>query len=361
MKRTNIVVFICVVLAIVGAGALFVFKNTDKFKSVSDTSSNKNSQLSVVAENLTTPWSIVFYGDTALISSRDTGEIHELNSESGKTRSIGTVAGAVHRGEGGLLGLAVDSKKRLYAYYTTGTDNRVSRFTVRGEPGNLSLGESETVIEGLPSASFHNGGRIAFGPDNMLYATVGDAGDTRSAQDLTTLSGKILRMTVDGSVPADNPYPNSFVYSYGHRNPQGLAWSEDGTMYATEFGQNTWDELNVITAGANYGWPDVEGIDEKSGYVVPVQQWATSDASPSGIAYDKGLLYIANLRGEMVRMVPTADLASSKELYKKEYGRIRDVTVSPDGEVWFVTNNTDGRGSPVEGDDRILSVGNDTQ
>lgn len=319
-------------------------------------STKSNDRLSTVAKNLNTPWSIAFYNDTALVSSRDTGQILELTNN-GSPRTIGTVPAVVHRGEGGLLGLAVDNKQRLYAYYTTATDNRVSRFTLNGEPGSLSLSAPETIVEGLPDAAFHNGGRIAFGPDGLLYVTVGDAGDPKSAQELTKLSGKILRVTPDGDVPPDNPFPGSMVYSYGHRNPQGIAWADDGTMYATEFGQNTWDELNVIKAGSNYGWPNVEGIDDQDGFVSPVQQWATSEASPSGMTYANGLLYIANLRGEVLRTVPVSDLGSSQELYKDEYGRIRDVTVSPDGSVWFITNNTDGRGSPKDGDDYILSLG----
>lgn len=355
--KIPIVVMALVVIAIGIIVATFYLNSQPENNNTNTTvETGESTALKTIAENLDTPWSIAFYDNTALISSRNTGQILELNSESGSTRVIGTVEGAVHRGEGGLLGLAVDSQRRLYAYYTTASDNRVSRFALSGEPGNLSLSEPETIIEGLPNASNHNGGRIAFGPDNLLYVTVGDAGDPMSAQDISELSGKILRTTPDGDVPTDNPYPNSYVYSYGHRNPQGITWSDDGTMYSSEFGQNTWDELNVIEAGSNYGWPNVEGIENREGYVDPVQQWATSDASPSGMTFANGLLYIANLRGEVLRTVSVNDLDSSQELYKEEYGRIRDVTVAPDGTLWFVTNNTDGRGTPSSDDDRILSV-----
>ena len=350
------ILFVVIILAVIVA-TLFVLKKQPNDRSTGTIRQpDAQDQLITVAKNLNTPWSIAFYNKTALISSRDTGQILELNSENGTTRVIGTVAGSVRRGEGGLLGLAVDKQRRLYAYYTTASDNRVSRFELNGEPGSLSLGSAETIIEGLPSASFHNGGRIAFGPDNSLYVTVGDAGDTRSAQNRNVLSGKILRMTPDGTVPSNNPFTNSFVYSYGHRNPQGIAWSSDGTMYASEFGQNTWDELNIIKAGSNYGWPDVEGIENRDGFVDPVQQWKTSDASPSGMTFAGGLLYIANLRGEVLRTVPVSNMNSSQELYKEVYGRIRDVTRAPDGRIWFITNNTDGRGSPGPDDDRILSI-----
>ena len=312
-----------------------------------------------ITTGLGAPWSIVFLGNTALISERDSGRILERLADGG-TREIGTVPGVQHGGEGGLLGLAVDpgnQSSRLYAY-STGTDgNRIQRFTVAGSAGSYALGDAETIIGQLPSARTHNGGRLAFGPDGMLYATVGDAGQSHLAQDLGAMNGKILRMTPDGAVPADNPFPGSVVYSFGHRNPQGLAWSADGTMFATEFGQNTWDELNVITPGSNYGWPMIEGAAGQSGFVDPVQQWAPSAASPSGMTRIGGTLFIANLRGAVLRAVPVADPGTSTDYYAGEYGRIRAVTQAPDGTLWFVTNNTDGQSTPGPEDDRIMSVG----
>ena len=312
-----------------------------------------------ITTGLGAPWSIVFLGNTALISERDSGRILERLADGG-TREIGTVPGVQHGGEGGLLGLAIDpgdQTSRLYAY-STGTDgNRIQRFTVAGSAGSYALGDAETIIGQLPSARTHNGGRLAFGPDGMLYATVGDAGQSHLAQDLGAMNGKILRMTPDGAVPADNPFPGSVVYSFGHRNPQGLAWSADGTMFATEFGQNTWDELNVITPGSNYGWPMIEGAAGQSGFVDPVQQWAPSAASPSGMTRIGGTLFIANLRGAVLRAVPVADPGTSTDYYAGEYGRIRAVTQAPDGTLWFVTNNTDGQSTPGPEDDRIMSVG----
>lgn len=190
----------------------------------------------------------------------------------------------------------------------------------------------------------------------MLYTTVGDAGQSRSAQDVDSLAGKILRLTPDGEVPADNPFAGSPVYSYGHRNPQGIAWAADGTMFAAEFGHDTWDELNVITAGGNYGWPEVEGIAGNADFVDPVQQWAPDDASPSGIAVIGDTIYVANLRGRVLRAVPIADPSRSTDLFAGQFGRIRTVTLAPDGSLWFVTNNTDGRGEPGPDDDRILRL-----
>ncbi|MFN8087087.1 MAG: PQQ-dependent sugar dehydrogenase [Microbacterium sp.] len=234
--------------------------------------------------------------------------------------------------------------------------NRVQRFALTGDPGTLGLGPAETIIDGIPSAPTHNGGRIAFGPDGLLYATTGDAGQRDAAQDPASLAGKILRMTPDGAAPADNPFPGSVVYSLGHRNPQGIAWSGEGVMFASEFGQDTWDELNIIAPGANYGWPIVEGSSGDGRFTDPVQQWGPDAASPSGIRIAGATLYIANLRGETLRAVPVSDPGTSVDYYVGVFGRLRDVALAPDGTLWALTNNTDGRGSPRAGDDLLLGV-----
>ncbi len=307
-----------------------------------------------LATGLEAPWSIAFAGDAALISERDSGRILEL-TPAGDLREVTTVPGVVHGGEGGLLGLAV-ADDRLYVYSTGADGNRVQRYALTGEPGALELGEPETILSGIPAGRIHDGGRIAFGPDGMLYVATGDAGEREDAQDTGSLAGKILRVTPDGGVPPDNPFPGSLVYSYGHRNVQGLAWASDGTMFATEFGEDTWDELNIITAGGNYGWPLVEGIGEEEGLIDPVQVWPTDEASPSGLARLGDRLVIANLRGGRLRVVPVADPSISAELFVGDYGRIRTVVAAPDGSLWFTTNNIDGRGDPRPGDDRILTV-----
>lgn len=308
-----------------------------------------------VVTGLDAPWSIVFVGETALISERDSARVQELTTD-GKIRSVGTVPGVSAGGEAGLLGLAVDSQDRLYAYSTADDGNRIQRFTLEGTPGAYSLGVATTIIDGLPSNTFHDGGRIAFGPDDLLYATVGDAGASEDAQDRRSLAGKILRMTPDGDVPGDNPFRGSLVYSLGHRNVQGLGWAEDGTMFAAEFGQDAWDELNIIEPGANYGWPEVEGKGGGDDFVDPVQQWATDDASPSGLAVVSDTIFIANLRGEVLRGIPVSEPSTSHEYFSGDYGRLRTVLAAPDGGLWILTNNTDGRGSPGSGDDRILAV-----
>lgn len=309
-----------------------------------------------IAEDLDAPWSMVLYGDTLLVSERDTARVLELD-ETGDVHEVGVIDDVAPGGEGGLLGLAV-REDELYTYFTADDGNRVERRPILGEAGELSLGQPTAVIDGIPSASNHNGGRIAFGPDGMLYVTTGDAGERDSAQDLDALSGKILRLTPDGGIPDDNPFRGSPVYSYGHRNPQGIGWDAEGTMYASEFGQDTWDELNIIEPGGNYGWPEAEGIAGGVGFIDPVQQWRPADASPSGIAVTGSAILIANLRGERLRRVPLDDLSTSTEEYVGEFGRLRDV-IATTGGVWMLTNNTDGRGDPAEGDDRIVLVPSD--
>lgn len=316
-------------------------------------SSSGNAPTDVVS-GLDAPWSIAIDDETTLVSERDSGRVLELTDDG--TREVGTVEAVSAGGEGGLLGLAVHDD-HLYTYFTSADDNRVVRHELTGEPGSLGLGDAETILDGIPSASFHNGGRIAFGPDDMLYVTTGDAGETDRAQDPESLAGKILRLTPEGEVPEDNPFDDSLVWTLGHRNPQGIAWDDDGTMYASEFGQDTWDELNVIEAGDNYGWPTVEGTADDDRFTDPVQQWSPDEASPSGIAIDDGSIWIANLRGERLREVPLDDVTTSTEHLVGEHGRLRDVAVATDGSLWVLTNNTDGRGDPGDGDDRILRVG----
>ncbi len=313
----------------------------------------------VITTGLDAPWAIAFHEGTPLLTERDSARILELDLPALKTggnpRTVGVIEGAAGQGEGGLLGIAVQDGF-LYTYFTSEDGNRIERRELRGSAGSLALGQAETVLDGIKAGPIHNGGRIAFGPDGMLYATTGDAGDRDSAQDKQSLSGKILRMTSDGGVPADNPFPGSLVYSYGHRNPQGIAWDADGVFYASEFGQNTWDELNVIEAGGNYGWPEVEGIAGEDGYIDPVQQWTPAEASPSGIAVAGESIFIANLRGERLREVPLRALGSSTEHLAGEYGRLRDAVTAPDGTLWLLTNNTDGRGDPGPDDDRLLRL-----
>ncbi|MET0914788.1 MAG: PQQ-dependent sugar dehydrogenase, partial [Jiangellaceae bacterium] len=308
-----------------------------------------------VATGFDVPWGLVFLPDgSALLSERDTARILSVSADGGVTE-VGPVEGVQPGGEGGLLGLAVapDSPETVYAYFTAAEDNRVVRMPYRGG----ALGAAEVVVDGIPKAGNHNGGRLAFGPDGKLYVSTGDASRPERAQDLDSLGGKILRLNPDGSIPADNPFDGSPVFSYGHRNVQGLAFDDDGNLWASEFGQNTWDELNLIQAGDNYGWPVVEGVGGDDRFVDPVAQWSTDEASPSGIAFVRDTVFMAALRGERLWQIPVQDgtAGSPADFAVGEFGRLRHAEVAPDGSLWVLTNNT-ARGTPREGDDRILRV-----
>ena len=305
-----------------------------------------------VATGLTTPWGLAFLPDgSALVAERDTAKILRVSPGGGRPREVYRVPGVAATGEGGLLGLAVASDHArtgwVYAYLTAADDNRVVRFRLEGGA------RPEVIVDGIDKNTFHNGGRIAFGPDGMLYVGTGDAGDTSTSQDAGDTNGKILRLTPEGRPAPGNPKAGSPVWSLGHRNVQGLAWDASGRMFATEFGQNRLDEVNIIKPGGNYGWPDVEGTGGGPAYVDPIVTWRTSDASPSGAAVAGDTLYVAGLRGRRLWAVPTGG-GDPKAHFTERYGRLRTVEVAPDGALWITTSNTDGRGDVQGGDDRIL-------
>ncbi|MFF7653569.1 PQQ-dependent sugar dehydrogenase [Streptomyces sp. NPDC007983] len=321
--------------------------------------------VSMLTTKLRSPWGVApLPGGDLLVSSRDTGKIFKISADSGKQTELGSVPGVSPAGEGGLLGLAVSSDfgadHMVYAYFTTDSDNRIVRMVYDDKrPSGDQLGAPDTIFKGIPKGSIHNGGRIAFGPDKMLYAGTGESGERGLAQDMDSFGGKILRMTPDGEPAHGNPSANSVVYSLGHRNVQGLAWDAQKRLWASEFGQDTWDELNLIRPGKNYGWPEVEGKAGKKGFVDPVEQWKPKDASPSGIAFAKGSIWMAGLRGERLWRIPlrgTKPVAAPQAFLTGKYGRLRSVVATDDGGLWLVTSNTDGRGDPGKEDDRILRL-----
>ncbi|MFB7337261.1 PQQ-dependent sugar dehydrogenase [Streptomyces adustus] len=321
--------------------------------------------LRTVAEGLKTPWGLApVPGGGLLVSSRDEGTITLVDEETGKKTELGEVPGVSPAGEGGLLGIALSpdfaSDRMIYAYFTSASDNRIVRMLYDpAKPAGEQLGAPDTVFKGIPKGMIHNGGRIAFGPDRMLYAGTGESGDRGLSQDRKSLGGKILRLTPEGEPAPGNPFPDSPVYSYGHRNVQGLAWDAKQRLFASEFGQDTWDELNAIKPGADYGWPDAEGRSSDPKYRNPVAQWHTDDASPSGIAYAQGSVWMAGLKGQRLWRVPlkgTGTSAAPQAFLAGTYGRLRTVVSAGGDKLWLVTSNTDGRGDPKPGDDRILEL-----
>ncbi|SDB89817.1 Glucose/arabinose dehydrogenase, beta-propeller fold [Raineyella antarctica] len=328
------------------------------------TSSGTQVRATDLATELDVPWGIDFFSNgDALVSERDTGRILRVpvRGTGGPVaggpgvRELGRVA-AVPSAEGGLLGVALSPDERyVYAYYSSDQANQLVRFAFDGK----SLGREEALLTGVPKAGIHNGGQVRFGPDGYLYVSTGDAANGPAAQDPTSLAGKILRLTPEGKPAPGNAWGNE-VYTIGHRNVQGLAWDDKGRMWASELGQNTWDELNLITSGSNYGWPEVEGMGTRKGITDPMRTWNPGDASPSGLAWWRGSLWMGSLRGTTLWQVPI-DAAGTTEApvahFKGEYGRLRAVGASGDAAPLVVgTSNRDGRGSPQPGDDRLLLV-----
>ncbi|MFC4631469.1 PQQ-dependent sugar dehydrogenase [Promicromonospora alba] len=344
----------------------------------------------VVSQELPVPWALApLPDDSFLVTMRDDAMLARVHpsdgAENGGVEYLAWSSGAqelaeqtVAEGEGGLLGVTVDPEDAgpviaVFLYRTGETDNAVLRAELDLDSGVLR--DLTTVLDGIPKASNHNGGRIAFGPDGYLYVATGDAGDPANAQDPESLAGKILRVTPDGEPAPGNPDAGSPVWSMGHRNVQGLGWDPSGRMFAGEFGQDELDELNVIEPGGNYGWPEVEGPGDEAGFIDPVAWWPTSEASPSGIAVTEEAVYLASLRGERLWRVPLLGDAAAvadgespgfgepQALLEGEFGRLRAVHAGPDGELYVLTSNTDGRGEPMREtpdgplvDDRMLRV-----
>lgn len=311
-------------------------------------------EVEVVATGLDTPWAIAFLPDGDMVVTERPGRLRVF----GANPATIEVPGVVERGEGGLLGLALhpdfSSNRFLYLYYTTvrggTTMNRVARYVFEG----ATLTENRVIADNLPASGNHNGGRIAFGPNDLLYITTGDAGDADRAQDVNSYAGKILTVRDDGG--------DLRVHSYGHRNPQGLAWDAEGNLWATEHGRSGvfsgYDEVNLIEEGMNYGWPEIEGDETHTGMREPVvHSGPTTTWAPAGAVFWEGNLFFAGLRGEaLYEYHPGQTQSAPVAHFKGEYGRLRAVTVGPDGFLYFSTSNRDGRGSPADADDRILRV-----
>ncbi len=311
-----------------------------------------------VATGLEVPWDVDFLDDgSALITLRDSGTVLRLTGQETTPLDAGGPGGAVpdvvHARESGLLGMAIGPGEGIFLYLTTESDNRVVRYDLEGD----ALVNPEVILAGIPANETHDGGRLAFGPDGYLYITTGDARQTDLPQDTESLAGKILRVTPGGEPAPGNPFGNE-VWSYGHRNVQGIGWTSDGQMYASEFGSDQFDELNLIKAGGNYGWPHIEGWAGDPEYIDPLVTWSTEEASPSGIAVTDDGVWMTALRGERLWYIPLGPdgRAGEPHDYDLDLGRLRHVTIAPDGALWLVTSNTDGRGEPSNQDDQIVRV-----
>jgi len=311
-------------------------------------------QVSEVLTGLTTPWGLVTLKDgTLLISERDTRKI--LHVDGSKETLVRTIDQANPSGEAGLLGLLASKDERtILAFYTASNDNRIASMSWDGQ----RLGEPKVILSGLPKGSRHFGGRMVLGPDGYVYVGAGEGGNSSLAQDRGSLGGKILRITLSGKPAPGNPFGDE-IYSYGHRNIEGLAFDNKGRLWASEFGENDWDELNLITKGGNYGWPLVEGSGSGKGLINPKIVWRPADASPSGLAYWQGELWMAGLRGIRLWEIPLDGTSTGKPIahFTGTYGRLRTVMPSHDGSSLLLTSsNTDGRGRTLPGDDKLYRI-----
>jgi glucose/arabinose dehydrogenase len=379
MRR--VVIGIVALLVLLGAGAFLVARRAEPVPRAPAVSpvpdaparSPAAEAVQVVASGLEVPWALAFAPDGSIYVTERPGRLARI--QDARVERIADIPDVAQRTEGGLLGLALDpqfaTNRLLYLYFTygDGTKNRVVRYRIADQ----GLADARVLVDGIPGAPFHDGGRIAFGPDGNLYITTGDAINPGSAQDLTSLAGKILRVRADGSIPDDNPFPSSPVYSYGHRNPQGLAWGADGTLYATEHGPSgpgadcCHDEVNRIEAGKNYGWSETRrsfseggppsGKLGMPGLIDPIMESGPSDTwAPAGAAVVDHTLYFGGLRGQALFALDLQNPSKVHTHFRGEFGRIRDVVLGPDEFLYLTTSNRDGRGNPQPSDDRILRV-----
>ena len=322
--------------------------------------------VSTVAENLSIPWALAFLpasssqggSDKRLIVSEREGKIKLIDN--GKIIEIAEIN--VHsEGEGGLHGIAIDpefeNNNYVYIYYTTSSfgdnsTNRVARYTF----SNDSLTDGTVILDNIPGARVHDGGRIKFGPDRYLYITTGDAANPSLSQNRASLAGKILRVDTKGNPAPRNPFGNA-IYSYGHRNPQGITWDDKGQLFATEHGNSATDEFNLIEMGKNYGWPIITGSETRNGMQSPIVQSGNNTWAPAGLAYVNGKFYFGGLRGNALYQIERINGEYMlTEYFKGEFGRIRGVIKGPDNMLYITTSNRDGRGVPSENDDRIIRV-----
>jgi glucose/arabinose dehydrogenase len=353
--------------------------------SSSDEDGDGQLAVDVVAKDLTVPWGLAFLPDgTVLVTERDSGRILKISPSGAASASpapgssvgagpstgaspsdatagpivtpVQTVTGIALGGDGGLLGIAVSpnykTDQTVYVYYSTAQDNRIVSLKLGGTPTPL--------VTGIPHGTSDNGGSLGFGPDGMLYATTGDAGEPNAAQDPKSLAGKILRMRPDGKAAPGNPTTDSLVYASGLHNPEGLAWDQSKRLYVTDQGRSSWDEVDMIQPGKNYGWPAVEGTAGDPKYADPVVALPQAQAGCAGVAETSEILVASCLTGTRLYLIQLTNaggtLGAPQSLLEKTYGRLRTAATAPDGSIWVTTSNKDGVGTPGPDDDRILRL-----
>lgn len=328
--------------------------------------------MSVVAQNLDTPWAIAFLpdppdgeaGNSILVTERQ-GTVRLVDGNGLQETPVATLSSVREISEGGLLGITIHpdfiSNNYVYLYYTyAGDSNQTLNRVVRMTYVNGGLEDEQIIVDQIPGAPNHNGGRIKFGPDNFLYITTGDAQNPSLAQDVNSMAGKILRVTDSGAPAPGNPFENR-IYSYGHRNPQGIAWDREGRLWSTEHGRSGvlsgLDELNMIEPGKNYGWPTIQGDETRTGMETPKLNSGSITWAPAGADFVGNSLFFAGLRGQtLYEAIINRDEISLKEHFKTEFGRLREVILGPDNLLYITTSNQDGRGNPVLDDDKIIRL-----
>jgi aldose sugar dehydrogenase len=318
-----------------------------------------NGDIEVLYQNLRVPWDIAFIDNEEILITQRNGILVRANAD----LNYINIDEVISVGESGLHGIALhpefESNRYLYLYMSVREEDLINR-VVRYRYENGTLNDRQIIIDNIPAASIHNGGMIRFGPDNYLYITTGDAGVGENAQSLESLAGKILRINDDGSIPENNPFDNSPVYSYGHRNSQGLAWDNENNLWSTEHGRSGnlsgYDEINRIEAGGNYGWPVIQGSETREGMISPVlHSGPTTTWAPGAVVFYEGNLFFSGLRGQSLYQYNVSENTLIRH-FNQEYGRIRSVVLGPDNNIYMSTSNLDGRGSPMSGDDRIIKV-----
>lgn len=330
--------------------------------------STDTSTVTTIAEGFDTPWAIAFVpaspagGPNNLLVTERSGRVRVITDNKLQAEPVANLTKVKEIGEGGLLGIAThphfSSNHFVYLYYTNseGGDNTLNR-VVRMTYDNSQLIKEQIIVDNIPVASNHNGGRIKFGPDGYLYITTGDAENPSQAQNTNVLGGKILRVTDEGQMAPGNPFDN-LVYSYGHRNPQGIAWDADGRLWETEHGPSGNDEINLIEIGRNYGWPEIQGSQTKSGMETPIRYSGSTTWAPAGSTFVNNSLFFGGLRGQTLyeAVIQDGQVIEFREHFKREFGRIREVILGPDNMLYITTSNKDGRGSPAESDDRVIKI-----